>query len=88
MFNSPLLDTTAAIPCGTNEYCYKNGKTYACNAGSVLESSIRECVLINNINSYSLNRLLVPGINALNNQKGTLTDICYGTTSMRDPNNL
>ena len=79
MFNSPILDTTDDITSCTNEYCYKGGKPYACRSGYVLEPSNRDCVQIqiDAINTHSRSKLLVPGINAQNNQKGTLTDICY-----------
>jgi hypothetical protein len=88
MFGTPILDTTIPINCNSNvEYCYQGGEPYACSTGSVLEPSSRTCVQISNINSIGQDKILVAGINAQNNQKGTLTDICYDTCQ-RDPVNL
>ena len=85
MFGTPILDTTIPINCNSNvEYCYQGGEPYACSTGSVLEPSSRTCVQISNINSIGQDKILVAGINAQNNQKGTLTNICY-TSCQRDP---
>ena len=88
-FKLPTLADTEDESCENYvDYCYQGGNPYSCNTGYLLEPNNRDCTQINFIlNSNSETRLLVPGINAKNNQKGTLTDICY-ETCIRKTNSL
>ena len=74
-FESITLDTIVDFTCLNNNYCYisreNNIYNYACLNGFIHPAS-RGCTT-----DYD-GMMLVPGINALNNMKGTLTKICYG----------
>ena len=80
MFERSTVEEDKLIPisgCNNNELCYYDGNPYACQALGLIMPDSRECVQINDIINNDINRMLVPGINAEINQKGTLTNICY-----------
>ena len=74
MYNSRTLDSTSPLSCtNPKDYCFGNELAYTCVNGYVINTDNRFCVN----NNYG-SRVLVQGINAKNNPKGTLTEVCYG----------
>ena len=72
-FKDSYLIDKETISCYSNvDYCYLHGYPYVCNSGYFIESLDHTCV------QNSLAKILVPGINAEVNQRGMLTDVCYG----------
>jgi len=79
-YSDSILENKVAISCtGNNLYCYENSLAYACNTGYVINPSQHSCILFTS--SSSGTNILVPGINAITNNRGTLTQICYDSSS-------
>ena len=74
-YSNSQLDITNNPCSNVDDYCYYNTYNYACRLGYVINPSTHKCD-----NAISTN-ILVPGINAGVNNRGTLTEVCYSKTT-------
>ena len=80
-YDNPLLETSDFTCTDTTkiENCYynelnSNSFPYTCKGSYLIEPESRMCISFNDITS---GKILVRGINANNNGKGTLNEVCY-----------
>jgi len=75
-FLNPQLDITTNTCTNVDDYCYYNNivyAAYACRQGYVIDPSTHSCIIDTNTET----KILVSGINAGVNRRGTLTEVCY-----------